>query len=117
MLLLLLLCLALPASAGEHEYRLTKYLMSNYEPSVRPASVATEALMVEYDVSLHQIIDVDEKNQILTTNCWITAKWIDSHLTWNASDFGDISTIRLPYDRVWLPDIILYNKSAGYLTH
>ena len=73
--------------------------------------------MVEYDVSLHQIIDVDEKNQILTTNCWITAKWIDSHLTWNASDFGDISTIRLPYDRVWLPDIILYNKSAGYLTH
>ncbi len=84
--------------------------MSNYEPSVRPASVASAAMVVEYDVSLHQIIDVDEKNQILTTNCWITAKWNDSHLTWNASDFGDISTIRLPYHRVWRPDIILYNK-------
>ena len=30
----------------------------------------------------------DERNQILTTNCWLTQMWNDSHLTWNSSDYG-----------------------------
>lgn len=102
--------LPLCCDCGEHEYRLTKYLMSNYEKSVRPVSDAAKPLVVLFDVSIHNIIDVDEKNQILTTNCWITSVWNDTHLTWNASDFGNISSIRLPFDKVWKPDIILYNK-------
>ena len=97
-------------AGGEHEYRLVKYLMSNYEKSVRPARSPGEALDVQFDVSIHQIIDVDEKNQILTTNCWIKTIWKDTHLTWNSTDFGNISTIRLPFDSIWRPDIILYNK-------
>lgn len=52
----------------------------------------------------------DEKNQILTTNCWITQIWIDHHLKWNSSEFAGIKVIRIPYQRVWKPDIILYNK-------
>ena len=48
--------------------------------------------------------------QIITVNCWLDQTWNDTHLTWNASDFGGITTIGLPYDRVWRPDIILYNK-------
>ena len=50
-------------AGGEHEYRLVKYLMSNYEKSVRPARNPAEPLVVKFDVSIHQIIDVDEKNQ------------------------------------------------------
>ncbi|CAG0885853.1 unnamed protein product, partial [Cyprideis torosa] len=53
----------------------------------------------------------DEKNQILTTNCWLTQRWRDVHLTWNASEFDDIRVIRLPYMAVWKPDIILYNNA------
>ncbi|XP_040571579.2 neuronal acetylcholine receptor subunit alpha-10 isoform X3 [Lepeophtheirus salmonis] len=100
-----------PALGGEYEYRLTKYLLSNYEPSVLPVENSSTPLDVSLGVSLHHIIDVDEKNQIITTNCWITQTWRDTHLTWNASDFGGIRTIRLPFDRVWRPDIILYNNA------
>ena len=28
--------------------------------------------IVSFGVSLHQIVDLDEKNQILTTSCWLT---------------------------------------------
>lgn len=52
----------------------------------------------------------DEKNQILTTNCWVTQIWTDHHLKWNASEFAGIRVIRVPYNRVWRPDTILYNK-------
>jgi hypothetical protein len=54
--------------------------------------------------------DQDEKNQILTTNCWLTQIWTDHHLKWNASDFAGIKVIRVPYQRVWRPDTVLYNK-------
>ena len=94
----------------EHEYRLTKYLLSNYEPSVRPVSNSSDPIVVVFGLSIHHIIDVDEKNQILTVNCWLSQVWNDTHLTWNASDFGGIFTVALPYDKVWKPDIILYNK-------
>ncbi|XP_043466788.1 neuronal acetylcholine receptor subunit alpha-7-like [Leptopilina heterotoma] len=95
----------------EHEYRLTRYLMDSYDAGVRPAKNSSLPLVVVFGVSLHHIIDVDEKNQILTTNCWVTQTWTDHHLKWNVSDFGGIRVLRMPYTRVWRPDIILYNNA------
>jgi nicotinic acetylcholine receptor len=43
--------------------------------AVRPVENSSLPLIVEFGVSLHQIVDVDEKNQILTTNCWLTQVW------------------------------------------
>ncbi|ETN73626.1 Neurotransmitter-gated ion-channel ligand binding domain protein [Necator americanus] len=52
----------------------------------------------------------DEKNQILQTNVWLTMKWNDFQLRWNPLDYGNISNLHVPSDRVWLPDIVLFNK-------
>ena len=52
----------------------------------------------------------DEKNQIVTTNCWLNQAWVDPELSWNPKEFGGIESILLPYDSIWLPDILLYNK-------
>lgn len=100
--------------------------MTNYDAAVRPVENSSLPLTVIFGISLHHIIDVvncfllhkfcvtvisqDEKNQILTTNCWITQAWIDHHLRWNTSEFAGIKVIRIPYTRVWRPDLILYNK-------
>ncbi|KAL1122815.1 hypothetical protein AAG570_003141, partial [Ranatra chinensis] len=53
----------------------------------------------------------DEKNQILTTNCWLTQVWTDHHLKWNTSEHEGIEVIRLPFQSVWKPDVILYNNA------
>ncbi|KAK9685633.1 Neurotransmitter-gated ion-channel ligand binding domain [Popillia japonica] len=97
--------------ADESEVRLMRHLMTTYDPAVRPAEISALPLNVTFGVSLHHIIDVDEKNQILTTNCWITQKWVDHHLKWNSTDFDEIKVIRIPHGRVWKPDIILYNNA------
>jgi hypothetical protein len=39
---------------------------------VRPARVHTDVINISFDLSLAQLIDVDEKNQIITTNQWLT---------------------------------------------
>ncbi|XP_069952643.1 neuronal acetylcholine receptor subunit alpha-10-like [Cherax quadricarinatus] len=110
-ILVCLLALAWPGGSDEAEYRLTRYLMSNYDKSVRPSFKASMALNITFGLALTQIIDVDERNQILTTNCWLNQMWLDYSLQWNATDFGSIQVIRLPADKLWKPDIILYNNA------
>ncbi|XP_050666745.1 neuronal acetylcholine receptor subunit alpha-10-like [Leptidea sinapis] len=99
------------AFSCDEEYQLIRHLMGKYDASVRPVENSSQPLVVTFGVSLHHVIDVVEKDQLLTTNCWITQIWMDHHLRWNTSDFNGISVIRLPHQRVWKPDIILYNNA------
>ena len=41
--------------------------------------------------SLQQIIDLDEKNQILTSNVWLDLTWKDAYMMWNISDYNNIT--------------------------
>ena len=55
------------------EKRLIKHLLSNYEHVGivgRPVFNTTETITVKYGLALIQILDLDEKNQVLTTNVW-----------------------------------------------
>ena len=60
---------------------------------------------------MQQIVDLDEKNQILTSNLWVTLQWSDQNLMWNASDYNNVKDIRIPPKEVWRPDILLYNSA------
>jgi len=37
-------------------------------------------------------------------------QWHDYRLAWNTSEYHGIDLIRVPYNTVWLPDIVLENK-------
>ncbi|CAG5127639.1 unnamed protein product, partial [Candidula unifasciata] len=95
--------------ADENEYRLVRDLMSSYDKRIRPSLNHSETLNVTFGLALAQIIDVDEKNQILTTNCWLNQIWTDFSLRWDPAKYGGIKVLRLPYDEVWKPDILLHN--------
>ncbi|XP_055328883.1 uncharacterized protein LOC129581697 [Paramacrobiotus metropolitanus] len=103
--------------ADEHEYRLMSYLLDNYNKAVRPAKNHTEPLTVTFGVALTQLIDVDEKNQIMTTNCWLNQVWLDNNLRWNPASFGNITTIRIPSEKIWKPDLLLYNNADSDYYH
>ncbi|OQV20250.1 Ligand-gated ion channel 4 [Hypsibius exemplaris] len=105
------------SGADEHEYRLMSYLLDNYNKAVRPAKNHTEPLTVTFGVALTQLIDVDEKNQIMTTNCWLNQVWMDHNLKWNPAHFGNITTIRVPANKIWKPDLLLYNNADSDYYH
>jgi len=55
------------------EKRLIKYLLNNYEKVGvvgRPVLNQSQTIHVNYGLALIQILDLDEKNQVLTTNVW-----------------------------------------------
>ena len=61
---------------------LIKHLLSNYEHVGvvgRPVVNTSETINVSYGIGLIQIIDLDEKNQILTTNVWCRYVRVSHH--------------------------------------
>ncbi|XP_077868837.1 neuronal acetylcholine receptor subunit alpha-10-like [Saccoglossus kowalevskii] len=85
-------------------------LLSNYSKYTRPVINATTITVVSHRLQPIQILDVDEKNQIISLKVWLILRWYDEFLTWNPSDFGGITVVNIPIELVWQPDIYLYGS-------
>ncbi|XP_077200267.1 neuronal acetylcholine receptor subunit alpha-10 [Paroedura picta] len=96
---------------GRFAHQLLKDLFANYSSALRPVEDTDRALNVTLQVTLSQIIDMDERNQILTTYLWIRQVWVDAYLAWDKEAYDGIDTIRIPSSYVWRPDIVLYNNA------
>ncbi|CAG0900266.1 unnamed protein product [Darwinula stevensoni] len=111
---LLLLLLPSPGSCGNPDAkRLYDDLLSNYNKLVRPVTNVSDALTVRIKLKLSQLIDVNLKNQIMTTNLWVEQYWYDYKLTWNPEEYGGVHMLHVPSDHIWRPDIVLYNNADG----
>uniref|UniRef100_A0A0N4ZEX3 DRB sensitivity-inducing factor large subunit n=1 Tax=Parastrongyloides trichosuri TaxID=131310 RepID=A0A0N4ZEX3_PARTI len=90
-------------------------LLRDYESDVRPSIKHDMPINVTFSFALRQIIDVDEKNQIITTNAWINQKWNDYKVVWDPRKYDNITQIHIAFDKLWKPDIVLYNNAdSGY---
>ncbi|CAF1136037.1 unnamed protein product [Rotaria sp. Silwood1] len=96
------------------EQRLFYTILTAYEKAVRPLKKSSEAVVVKLGITLTQILDIDERNQIMTTNIWLDQEWNDAYLKWNPKHFGGLKKIRIPCRLIWLPDIVLYNSAEDY---
>nr|QOR60934.1 nicotinic acetylcholine receptor alpha subunit 16 [Necator americanus] len=96
--------------ASYQERRLYEDLMRDYNNLERPVANHSKPVTVYLKVSLQQIIDVDEKNQIVYVNAWLDYIWYDYKLSWDMSEYGNITDVRFPAGRIWKPDVLLYNS-------
>ncbi|XP_067885061.1 neuronal acetylcholine receptor subunit beta-3-like [Heterodontus francisci] len=122
LLLALIMCvLSLPGSTAartikllaEIEGTLLKNLFRGYQKWVRPVRNSSDTIKVKFGLEISQLVDVDEKNQLMATNVWLKQEWNDYKLSWNPDDYGGIKTIRVPSESIWLPDIVLYENADG----
>uniref|UniRef100_A0A3P8SJE6 Cholinergic receptor nicotinic beta 4 subunit n=1 Tax=Amphiprion percula TaxID=161767 RepID=A0A3P8SJE6_AMPPE len=103
------------SSSADSEERLMNWLLGKdlYNPLIRPAVNRTERVTVKLQVSLAQLISVNEREQIMTTNVWLTQHWEDYRLSWDPAKYEGIDKLRIPSRHIWLPDIVLYNNADG----
>lgn len=113
-LTLLILTVATVLGADVEE-RLVSHLLSpeRYNKLIRPAVNNSQQVTIYIQVSLAQLINVNEREQIMTTNCWLSQVWNDYRLSWDPAEYEGIKKIRLPSQHIWLPDIVLYNNADG----
>uniref|UniRef100_A0A672GSX6 Neuronal acetylcholine receptor subunit alpha-7 n=1 Tax=Salarias fasciatus TaxID=181472 RepID=A0A672GSX6_SALFA len=96
---------------GVHQRKLYHDLMVNYNRLERPVHNDSAPIVVDLGLTLLQIIDVDEKNQVLITNAWLQLYWTDIYLSWNPESYPGVQNLRFPSNLVWVPDILLYNSA------
>ncbi|TMW47392.1 hypothetical protein DOY81_007527 [Sarcophaga bullata] len=113
-LAILLLVLGLcSVNASEDEERLVRDLFRGYNKLIRPVQNMTQKVGVRFGLAFVQLINVNEKNQIMKSNVWLRLVWYDYQLQWDEADYGGIGVLRLPPDKVWKPDIVLFNNADG----
>ncbi|VDO34978.1 unnamed protein product [Onchocerca flexuosa] len=89
----------------ELEGQLYQDLLYDYNKIPRPIKKKHRSNL---GASLIRIIDVDEKNQILTTN--LRFEMNDSKLIWDPSKFAGNTTLHIPSNQIWTPDLVLHCK-------
>jgi hypothetical protein len=69
--LLLLLAFINYIKSNEDAKRLLDDLLSKYVSNVRPVRKPSDPIKIYLGLKLSQIADIDERNQIMTTNVWV----------------------------------------------
>ncbi|XP_012943343.1 neuronal acetylcholine receptor subunit alpha-5 [Aplysia californica] len=97
-----------PERVESDEQRLMRRLVSGYDNSVRPVYQAQEPVDVLLGLTLTQILDLDEKNQVLTTNVWLEASCVDDYTQ------GYMPSLAMVYDdsRVFWGPVIRFRSSC-----
>ncbi|XP_067661218.1 neuronal acetylcholine receptor subunit beta-3-like [Haliotis asinina] len=67
---------------------------------------------VHMDLSLRQLINLDDTAQVLTTNVWVRLNWTDCRLTWDSTRFNGTDVIYVSAAHVWTPDLTLYDDTT-----
>ncbi|CAI2726419.1 unnamed protein product [Schistosoma spindalis] len=102
------------------EKSLIKDLLRDYEKRARPVvdgmspeitvgNTTVQQITVAFGLGLIQILQLNENEQILTVSVRSLYRWTDYHLVWNPEEYENITHINIPTDKIWLPDIALYN--------
>ncbi|CAL8329957.1 unnamed protein product [Lota lota] len=115
-LLLLFFVLSFARSGSPNaEERLINYLLApeRYNKMIRPAVNKSQQVTISIQVSLSQLISVNEREQIMTTNLWLFQEWNDYRLSWDPEKYEGLKKLRIPAKMIWLPDIVLYNNADG----
>lgn len=86
------------------------FIFTNYTKDVRP-NADKEGFTVFNQFGLLSINNFDEVSGTLTIICYVNQQWLDTRLSWNLSNYGNISYITVPQDKVWLPKLFLSNPS------
>ncbi|CAD5206774.1 unnamed protein product [Bursaphelenchus okinawaensis] len=113
MLLPLFYALGGLAAGTQDSIRLFDDLMFDYNNHLRPATRPLNQTVVHVRLSLSQIIEMDEINQVMMCAVWLRQTWNDRRLSWNPKEYGNIDLLHVPYELLWVPDIVLYNAEAA----
>ncbi|XP_066270573.1 neuronal acetylcholine receptor subunit alpha-10-like isoform X3 [Branchiostoma lanceolatum] len=92
------------------EAELIQDLLEDYRRETRPVKDWSTTVNVVMAVILAQIIEVNSREQIMTSNLWFRYNWVDEYLTWNVTQYGGIESIHTNSENIWRPDILVYNR-------
>ncbi|XP_035658063.1 neuronal acetylcholine receptor subunit alpha-5-like [Branchiostoma floridae] len=84
-------------------------LLYGYSPNQAPDADTA----ITFSGTVEQIIDLDEKKELLVATLVIEFTWQDSRLTWWPEYYGNIQTLSVRDSSIWTPTLTLKRNADG----
>ncbi len=84
-------------NSGEKEQALIHKLLKNYSKKQKPAGTVE----VKFALNLNQIVSVKAKDQVFMLNVFLDHEWVDSRLSWEPEENGNITILRISSEYLW----------------
>ncbi|XP_060580580.1 acetylcholine receptor subunit delta-like [Ruditapes philippinarum] len=78
---------------------------SRYNRFIRPVKNSSTITKVNISQTIRAISSFDVVTGLMCSYSFISMSWKDELLTWNSSDYGDITQVTLPSDILWNPQL------------
>lgn len=95
------------------ETSLRQVVFKSYDRYRKPTKLFSKQLSVSISLYIFSLPKLDIKSQTLHAANWLTYSWADEYLTWNSSYFSGIDFLRLPADRIWIPNVCNMQEISG----
>ncbi|KAJ8032462.1 Acetylcholine receptor subunit alpha-like 2 [Holothuria leucospilota] len=94
------------------EGRVRDYLLSrvNYSPRDRPVLDSRDSIHISVVLRPYSMLDLNERDELITTSSWLTMGWRDESLTWDPKDFNNTDLVVMYTDEIWIPSVVLTNS-------
>ncbi|XP_076826203.1 uncharacterized protein LOC143473203 [Clavelina lepadiformis] len=83
-----------------------------YDGSITPVVNYTDRMQVYVGLTYRQVLDLDEKNQVLKSLIWFRCKWKDEYISWEPSKYEGITQMEVPHSLIWRPDLVMYEETG-----
>lgn len=101
-------------------------LKTDFDP-IRPVKNSSASIPITFELFIAQLIQINEVSQVrverykrqtknakmMETKLWLKQSWTDNFLRWDPAEFRNLSQMRIPAEKIWRPDIVLYNTAVG----
>ena len=94
----------------QEENVLSDFLKNRLTKNSPPGGMVNNTVYVYVD--LYQIVDVDEKNGVLTLKLWLFTYYRLDESLWKPSEYKGVNRLQFPMDTFWNPDIGSYLKKG-----
>ncbi|XP_072039325.1 neuronal acetylcholine receptor subunit alpha-7-like [Amphiura filiformis] len=97
-------------SSATHKCLVEELLGKYGPPFTRPVKQYNKTVDVYLYMFIQQIIDLNERDQLLKIVALLELQWTDEFLTWNTTEYPDITALHIPFTKIWRPDIYLVER-------
>ncbi|XP_065353610.1 neuronal acetylcholine receptor subunit alpha-2-like isoform X2 [Cloeon dipterum] len=87
------------------------FVENEYDKTIRP-SEETNPTTVLFGLTITHFSVCDATSR-LTVNGWSRFNWEDQKMRWNPDNYSNLKALHVPYNELWIPDVVLYNSAIG----
>ncbi|XP_078483390.1 neuronal acetylcholine receptor subunit alpha-9-like [Ciona intestinalis] len=90
------------------------FIRRGYDKAVRPVQNASDQVQIQLDFSYVQVLNLNEKDQILKSLLRTRIYWTDEFLMWTPSEYNGQTSLLVKSTDVWIPDVVMDEEVGLY---